>query len=465
MTALRSAIVALVWVSLPPLFYSAMSSSTKLAAGYLNIWQIGVGRFALGLVLMPLLVRTLGLELWGANRLLLALRGIFGTVAFLLLVAAFQRIPLSLAMVLFYLYPAFTVLLSPWVADEPSAARETWPFIAGAFAGTTLILWPDQTAAQLGLGHLFAVIASVLCAVTLLLVRRLGQKNNIYTLFFYLCLVGVAVSGIPLLAQEQPLLPASASAWGFLAAVAVFSVGAQLSINLALTRIPASKVSVMMTAEVPLVACFGVVWLGEPLGWRLVVGALLIFGSGIGLNLIQRKPAAVPSKSRPSDMEVKIRCPAKPKPAETVSFVKKTLSRSGMSKHLQACPQRREAVDRADRKPGRDQPLFHLQAQGTWDGNFWLQLEMNGSAALEHLDYYLRAIWLECCGHLSEFSAGGRRGEPIPMRSRADRLFASGVQLNHVYDFGTSSGDDDPSHRRAERQAPDPPPACVDGPQ
>jgi drug/metabolite transporter (DMT)-like permease len=42
----------------------------------------------------------------------------------------------------------------------------------------------------------------------------------------------------------------------------------------------------MMTAEVPLVACFGVIWLGEPLGWRLVVGALLIFCCGIVLNIL-----------------------------------------------------------------------------------------------------------------------------------------------------------------------------------
>jgi drug/metabolite transporter (DMT)-like permease len=68
--------------------------------------------------------------------------------------------------------------------------------------------------------------------------------------------------------------------------VAVFSIGAQLSINQALVRIPAQKVSVMMTAEVPLVTAFGVLFLGEPSGWRVIVGALMIFGSGIGLNLL-----------------------------------------------------------------------------------------------------------------------------------------------------------------------------------
>ena len=100
------------------------------------------------------------------------------------------------------------------------------------------------------------------------------------------CLAGTLVSLGPLLTQESPILPLNTASWVGVAAVAIFSIIGQLSINHALTRIPASRVSVVMTAEVPLVACFGVLYLGEPIGWRLIVGTALIFGSGIGLNLL-----------------------------------------------------------------------------------------------------------------------------------------------------------------------------------
>ncbi|UCF90657.1 MAG: DMT family transporter [Desulfobacterales bacterium] len=272
-------------MSLAPLLYSALSAAAKLAGTQVSVWQIGVGRFAFGLLVIPVVVKALGLGLWGQRRFLLTLRGLCGAVAFLLLVAAFQRIPLSVAMILFYLYPAFTALLSPWITGEPTA-RIGWYFIGGAFLGTSLILWPSEASGALNRGHLFAAISSVLCALTLLLVRRLGRENNIYTLFFYLCLTGTLASLGPLLMQAQPIWPERATAWLGLGAVAVFSIGAQLSINQALVRIPAPKVSVMMTAEVPLVACFGVLYLGEPAGWRLIVGALLIFACGIGLNLL-----------------------------------------------------------------------------------------------------------------------------------------------------------------------------------
>ena len=285
MTAVRLISGGLIWVSLAPLFYSAMSASAKLAGGHLSVWQISVGRFGLGLLVAPVIVKACGLSLWGQQRFLLTVGGLCGAAAFLLLVAAFQRIPLSLAMILFYLYPAFTVLLSPWVTGEPTA-KIAWPFVCGAFIGISLTLWPYEASGALNLGHLFAVIASVFSALTLLLVRRLARENNIYTLFFYLCLAGTLASMGPLLMQELPILPGQTASWVEVVAVAVFSIGAQLSINQALVRIPAPKVSVMMTAEVPLVAGFGVFYLGEPLGWRLIVGALLIFGCGIGLNLL-----------------------------------------------------------------------------------------------------------------------------------------------------------------------------------
>ena len=275
----------LLWACLAPLFYSALSVSAKLAGAHLSVWQISVGRFGLGLLVIPVIVKVLGLSLWGQQRLLLTARGLCGSVAFLFLVAAFQRIPLSIAMVLFYLYPAFTAVLSPWVTGEPTA-KTAWPFIGGAFIGTSLILWPFEASLALNLGHLFGIISSLLCAFTLLLVRRLGRQNNIYTLFFYLCLTGTLTGLGPLLSQGYPILPASTAAWVGVAAVAFFSIGAQLSINQALVHIPAPKVSIMMTVEVPLVACFGVLYLGEPLSWNFIAGTLLIFGSGTGLNLM-----------------------------------------------------------------------------------------------------------------------------------------------------------------------------------
>ncbi len=90
-----------------------------------------------------------------------------------------------------------------------------------------------------------------------------------------------------------------------------------------------------------------------------------------------------------------------------------------------------------ERKKAHSETLYHLRVQDAWRNEFWLDLEMRGSATLKDLDDYLRAIWLECCGHLSRFSIEGWQGEEIPKQRRADQVFQPGIELTHIYDFGT----------------------------
>jgi hypothetical protein len=122
-------------------------------------------------------------------------------------------------------------------------------------------------------------------------------------------------------------------------------------------------------------------------------------------------------------------------------FCGRNLTKSGLSRHLKSCPARQQANDSAPkgRRGGQVQQLYHLLVQDAWGGDFWLHLEMDGQTRLDDLDYYLRAIWLECCGHLSQFSVGGWRGEEIPMSRRIEAVFKPGLVLTHIYDFGTSS--------------------------
>lgn len=81
-----------------------------------------------------------------------------------------------------------------------------------------------------------------------------------------------------------------------------------------------------------------------------------------------------------------------------------------------------------------------LTVKDAWGGDFWLHLEMRGSAKLQDLDSYLRGIWLECCGHMSQFSYGGWRGEEIGMNRPISRILTvGGDKLTHIYDFGTES--------------------------
>ena len=99
-------------------------------------------------------------------------------------------------------------------------------------------------------------------------------------------------------------------------------------------------------------------------------------------------------------------------------------SKRGIAKHLSGC---------FSGAPGSATGL-HLVADG--GGPYWLHLFAAPDATLESLDAFLRKIWLECCGHMSEFY--GNRGQ-IGKRARLSSALGPGVKLRYEYDMGSTT--------------------------
>jgi hypothetical protein len=121
------------------------------------------------------------------------------------------------------------------------------------------------------------------------------------------------------------------------------------------------------------------------------------------------------------------------------AYCSKEMAKGSVNKHLATCAERQQLIAIAGQKKGTSETLYHLRIQDAYNPAFWLNLEVRGSATLDKLDGYLRAIWLECCGHMSQFSVGGWSGEEISTKRKVGDIFEAGVELTHIYDFGTSS--------------------------
>lgn len=134
--------------------------------------------------------------------------------------------------------------------------------------------------------------------------------------------------------------------------------------------------------------------------------------------------------------------PGKKQTRGECAFCGKSYTRGGLRKHLNACAERKEAIQKAEASKRKIQPLFHLVVYDAFEKtDYWLHLEVNGTAKLADIDYYLRAIWLECCGHMSAFNAGTNpyNSPELDMALSVDRVCRSLDRMVHVYDFGTSS--------------------------
>lgn len=120
-------------------------------------------------------------------------------------------------------------------------------------------------------------------------------------------------------------------------------------------------------------------------------------------------------------------------------FCGQEFAKSAAKRHLAVCVKRQEAIVKADAAAGKHETLYHLRAQAAYLPSYWLDLEVRGSAKLKDVDYYLREIWLECCGHMSQFSYGGWSGSELAMSSAIGKIFGNGADVTHIYDFGSES--------------------------
>jgi len=130
----------------------------------------------------------------------------------------------------------------------------------------------------------------------------------------------------------------------------------------------------------------------------------------------------------------------------TCNFCHGTFSKGTMTRHLSACKQRQAALQaQAARGKERQVKIFHLVADGY--GPYWLHLEVRADATLAALDTFLRGIWLECCGHMSQFSidgedyvsSGARELGARGMNVTLEKVFYVGMTCDYEYDFGTTT--------------------------
>lgn len=77
------------------------------------------------------------------------------------------------------------------------------------------------------------------------------------------------------------------------------------------------------------------------------------------------------------------------------------------------------------------QACYLLKIEGRYDKNYWLYIDVSLDKSLSAIDTFLRKIWLECCGHMSEFEGAGK--------NRRLSNLSVGDRLSHIYDYGTTT--------------------------
>jgi len=118
-----------------------------------------------------------------------------------------------------------------------------------------------------------------------------------------------------------------------------------------------------------------------------------------------------------------------------------------MTQHLKGCGlpgPKLPAAAAPEKPPNRS---FHLFVDVRYAQEYWLHLAVPAGQSLGSVDYFLRKIWLECCGHLSAFTIEGQRYAYQPldeleesgMDVQLSRVLQPGLVFTYEYDYGSTT--------------------------
>lgn len=205
---------------------------------------------------------------------------------------AFSVLPMAQTYAILFATPLLITLLSVPVLGERVGWRRGAAVLVG-LAGVLVVLRPGQ-GAELGLGHLAALVGAFANATASIIVRKIGAEERNVVLLLYPMMANLVVMGLMLPFVYRPMPLAD---FGALAAMAVLALIASLCVIAAYKRAPAFQVAPMQYSQMIWAVLFGALFFAESVDMFTILGAAIIIGSGIFILI--REDTANVSENRP----------------------------------------------------------------------------------------------------------------------------------------------------------------------
>ena len=135
-------------------------------------------------------------------------------------------------------------------------------------------------------------------------------------------------------------------------------------------------------------------------------------------------------------------------------FCYKSFSGKTMGRHLTSCKSKMEKDAKSAANKKEKVLIYHIKISGY--KVYWLHIEIKAAKKLTDLDKFLRNIWCECCGHLSEFKINDESYlYPVPgetnvfsdmfgrpeksMKTPLYKVLSKDDTFRYDYDFGSTT--------------------------
>ncbi len=244
----------------------------------LSSFQVSFARFFVGALFMGWFAWRFKKSLKPNQINWVIARGILNTSAVIALYFALQHTTITKANMLNWTFPVFVFLFSPYINKErPGLSQYT--FLGLTMVGMSLVISPDFS--TINLGDIAAFASGVIGGAAVSVLRESRKHDDTFIVLFYLMMIGTLLNGI--LAAPFFILP-SLSVTGLILSSALCGFLAQILITTTSRHLEAPIASVLMTSGIVIAGAMGVIFFGEKLTAKILIGGLLILISIVGVS-------------------------------------------------------------------------------------------------------------------------------------------------------------------------------------
>ncbi len=251
------------------------------------VWGLVWWRSFFGLLLSSTFLMVFKAPFQGKHYKLLALRGIFGTLGFMLLFWSIQHIPLATANVLQKTAPPFALGLAPFILKEKTHPL-IWIFFLTSFIGVLFIKGFDARVSFLALAA--GLLCGLFSGLAYNIVRLLRGREHPLTIIFYFNVVSFLMTSYFFI--QEGALPYGKQ-WIYLAGIGVLSFIAQISLTKGLQLAPMDQTIILGYAGSFFSLMIGYFLFQETIPLMALLGMLIILVSTFTAHYFQKKRTVV----------------------------------------------------------------------------------------------------------------------------------------------------------------------------
>lgn len=263
----------------------------SLCFAVMNVWvkqlqeiplsQIVFFRSAVVLVLLSFVLKIKRINPWGKQKSLLLFRGITGTVGIVLFFFTLKSMPLASAVVVHYLTPIFTILISV-IFLKKKVKWQYWLFIALCFSGILLIRGFDHRVNTFPL--FLGVVGTISAAAAYNIISFLKNTENPLVIMFYFPLVTTPVVLTYMIITNEWVMPNVMD--GFkLISIGLMTYVAQYYLTKAYQVGELLKVSIVSYSGIVYALIFGFIFFSEWFEWPVLIGIAMVV-SGVLMTIL-----------------------------------------------------------------------------------------------------------------------------------------------------------------------------------